>query len=157
MIAVQQNTIIVRLIYGTSLNLIHAASRWSGCFYDMFILSNSTVGLLFDHAANSDALLFGEAFYTGWMETKLIRATWLSSLSVSNRAWPHGWLHLWPSLRAWGKMLFSLWAAWTRCHWAYFATRRRWMHTDAADEELPEVQWHINIKSLDGKTEKNMS
>lgn len=53
------------LIYGTSLNQVTTVSCWQGCYHDMFIVSNSSVGPLFDHAANGDALLIGRSVFTG--------------------------------------------------------------------------------------------
>lgn len=65
-IAILQNpTIVTRLIYGTSLIQVSTVSWWHGCYRDMFIVSNSSVGPLFDHAANGDALLVGRSVFTG--------------------------------------------------------------------------------------------
>ena len=70
-------------------------SCWPGGTSDMLILPSSSVGLHFDQAANSDAWLLGEILFSfsDQMETKLIRASWLSCLSVCDRGYsPTTWL-----------------------------------------------------------------
>lgn len=77
----------MRLIYEPSLNQLNAVSCWPGSPMTYSFCRAAVCGLHFDQTANGDAWLIGEQlfFFAHWIETKLIRASWLSSLSVCDR------------------------------------------------------------------------